>query len=210
MSLEDIENLPILDKETAISQLDDAELFETMLIGFEDMSMRTNLTDLKIAVEKGDYSNIRLSSHSLKGASSYIHAERVKTIASLIQSAVDNNELNSVTRYYPELVKQCILLKRVIRREACMKEDKPFEDDDSDFDVPIAVNFKVVKRSNNDFEVLQIGELEVPNFNKEAAAEKEDTLENQKLKEVPYNVEEGIDIKTNEEPKSACCSCVII
>eukprot|EP00826_Nyctotherus_ovalis_P000729 TRINITY_DN10028_c0_g1_i12.p1 TRINITY_DN10028_c0_g1~~TRINITY_DN10028_c0_g1_i12.p1 ORF type:complete len:250 (-),score=67.59 TRINITY_DN10028_c0_g1_i12:96-740(-) len=210
MSLDDIDSLPILDKEMAINQLDDAELFETMLSGFEEMSMRSNLTDIKIAIEKADYGNVRLSSHSLKGASSYIHAERVKTVASLIQTAVDSNNCALVAKYYPELVKQCILLKRMIRREACSKDGKVFEDDDSDFDVPIAKNFKVVKRSNNDFEVAQIGEMEVPADNKETLLEKGETSATQKIKEAQDKYDDGMDIKTNEEPKSACCTCIIL
>ena len=156
MSLEEIERLPILDKEIAIKHLDDAGLFETMLMGFEEMSMRNNLTNLKIALEKMDYYNIRLSSHSLKGASSYLHAERVKTAASLIQFAVDKQRPDDIFKYYPILIKQCILLKRRVRYEECLKESKPFRDDESDFDVPLAKYFKIIKRSSNDFDIMQI------------------------------------------------------
>ena len=209
MSLDEIDELPILDKETAINQLDDVELFETMIVGFEDMSMRSNLTDLKIAIEKLDYSNIRLSSHSLKGASSYIHAERVKTVASLIQSAIDDNQIDSINKYYSVLIKQCILLKKAIRHEMCTKEAKPFEDDDNDFDVPIAANFKVIKKSSDDFEVVQIGELAGLTKKKESI-KKGDALTDRKSREVSEKIENMMEIKTNEEPKSACCNCNVI
>ncbi len=124
MSVQEIESLPILDKATAIQQLDDAELFETMLMGFEEMSMRRNLTELKIAMDDVDYYNIRLNSHSLKGASSYLHAERVKTAAADVQFAVDNQKVDDIFKHYPILIKQCIVLKRAIRYEACAKDRK--------------------------------------------------------------------------------------
>ncbi len=122
MSVQEIEALPILDKETAIQQLDDADLFDTMLTGFEEMSMRRNLTELKIALDDIDYYNIRLNAHSLKGASSYLHAERVKTAAANMQLAVDSQKGEDIFKYYPILIKQCMILKRRIRQEACTKE----------------------------------------------------------------------------------------
>jgi len=156
MASADIESLPILDKVTAIKDLDDVKLFENMLMGFEDMAMKTNLTNLKIALENMDYYNIRMSSHSLKGAASYLHAERVKTSASLVQLAVDEQKPLNIFKYYPILLKECIVLKRRIRQEACQKAGKPLKDDESDFDIPIAKYFKLIKRSSLDFEVLQI------------------------------------------------------
>ena len=189
MYLDDINKLPIIDKETAIEQLDDAQLFESMLMGFEEMSMRNNLTELMIALEKKDYVNVRLSSHSLKGASSYIHAERVKTLASNIQIAIDNKTNEDAFKYYPELVKQCIILKRQIRKEACTKSGKAFANDDSDFDVPIAKFFKIEKRSADDFDVVQI------------SGNTDSTKKT--IKE-----EEGI--KMNEEAKSVGCQCFLL
>lgn len=122
MSIEEIERLPILDKQTAIKHLDDEDLFETMLMGFEDMSMKKNLVELKIAMDDLDYYNIRLNSHSLKGASSYLHAERVREASAQIQFAVDYQKANDIFKFYPILIKQCIILKKKIRYEACLKE----------------------------------------------------------------------------------------
>lgn len=81
MNLDNIEELPILDKAAAIERLGDESLFETMMEGFEDMTMGKNLTTLKIAVDELDYLSIRMQAHSLKGASSYLGAERVKKAA---------------------------------------------------------------------------------------------------------------------------------
>ena len=122
MSIEEIERLPILDKLTAIKHLDDADLFDTMLMGFDDMSMKKNLVELKIAMDDVDYFNIRLNSHSLKGASSYLHAERVREASAQLQFAVDNQKSNDIFKYYQILVKQCIILKKRIRYETCIKE----------------------------------------------------------------------------------------
>ena len=124
MDLAEIESLPILDKETAIRDLGDVELFETMLMGFEEMTMRKNLTELKFAIEDLNYKAIRLNSHSLKGASSYLHAERVKTAAAQLQFTIDSQTPEEIFKKYPVLIKQCIILKRKIRLEGCLKESK--------------------------------------------------------------------------------------
>ena len=207
MSLEEIENLPILDKETAISQLDDAELFDTMLMGFEDMSMRGNLTDLKISLEKSDFPNVRLSTHSLKGASSYIHAERVKTLAALIQCSVDNQKYDDIFKYYPELIKQCVLLKRKIRYEACAKDGKQFGDDESDFDLPIAKYYKIIKRSANDFDVAQVSKPPIPTSNEKPTSGGSRDQINGCKNETGQN-----DVGTKLEGALKCigCTCCII
>lgn len=121
MDLDNIEELPILDMETAIKDLGDDSLFISMMERFEDMSMRENLTNLKIALDDLDYFNIRTQSHSLKGASSYIHAERVKTAAEKIQSCVEHQQIEGIFKAYPILIQQCIILKRKIRSEMCRR-----------------------------------------------------------------------------------------
>lgn len=112
----------MLDKETAIKQLGDYSLFETMLEGFEEMSMRKALTGLKIAYDDLDYRNIRLQAHSLKGSSSYLHAERVRAIGEKLQADVDSQNLDSIFKDYPVLIKQCIALKKAIRFEVCRQK----------------------------------------------------------------------------------------
>ena len=210
MATEDIESLPILDRETAIKQLDDVSLFETMLMGFEDMSMRNNLTDLKLALEKADYYNIRLSSHSLKGASSYLRAERVRAAAAQVQMAVDSQKSDDIFKYYPILVKQCILLKRRIRYEACIKEGildcycigKQFHDDETDFDVPIAKYYQLIKRSANDFDVIQVSKAgKMPQIPKYDFKQGHRDMEADKAPAA--EVQTGVDHKLQQENTAA-------
>lgn len=165
MTSEEIERELILDKETAIKQLGDEDLFMTLLTGFEDMTLRKNLIDLKISLENIDYYNIRQNAHALKGASAYLYAQRVKSATSHIETAVENRQVGEIFKYYPILIKQCIILKQKIRYEICLKESmyhnltflgKPFSEDESDFDVPIAKFYKLIKRSANDFDIKQI------------------------------------------------------
>jgi HPt (histidine-containing phosphotransfer) domain-containing protein len=124
MELENIEELPILDKQTAITDLGEENLFFTMIEGFEEMSLRKNLTALKIAFDDLDYYNIRAQAHSLKGASSYIHAERVKTAAERMQYCIEHQLADSIFKVYSTLIQQCIILKRKIRSEVCRKNSK--------------------------------------------------------------------------------------
>ena len=220
MSLEDIENMPILDKETAITQLGDSSLFDVMLTSFEEMSMRTNLTDLKIALEKVDYINIRLSSHSLKGAASYIHAERVKTATSLLQSVIDNKKYDEISKHYLVLIKQCILLKRRIRYETCIKEEKSFNDDESDFDIPIAKNFNVIKHSATDFYIVEVSstgsDFKISNreTKEHATISPQEKTKSKKIpdstKKPNSQIPEIMEIEMAEPQKIACCNCNIV
>ena len=151
-----IDELPVLDKTNAIKQLGDAELFETMLEGFEEMSMRKNLIGIKIAIDELDYFNVRVQAHSLKGSASYVHAERVKTAAEKLYTDIDSKNVEGLFKDYPILVKQCIILKKTIRFEGCKKKKGQFKDDDTDFDIPLSKFYKIMKRSALDFDVMQI------------------------------------------------------
>jgi len=151
-----LDELPILDKLNAIKQLGDAELFETMLEGFEEMSMRKSLLNLKIAMDDLDYFNIRLTAHSLKGSASYVRAERVKSAAEKVYNDIDSQNVEKLFRDYPALIKQCIMLKKAIRYETCKKKKIQFKDDNEDFNVPISKFYMIAKRSSLDFEVVQM------------------------------------------------------
>ena len=125
MSTGNIEELQILNKQEAIDGLGGIELFESMLEGFEDLSLRKNLTALKIALDEIDYFNIRMQAHSLKGSSSYLRAERVTKLAERLQSDVEKQQAQEIFKDYSILVKQCILLKRMIRYEILKKDGNP-------------------------------------------------------------------------------------
>ena len=121
MSNGNIEELQIMNKQEAIDGLGGLELFESMLEGFEDLSLRKNLTGLKIALDEIDYYSIRMQAHSLKGSSSYLRAERVTKLAEKIQSDVEKRLAQEIFKDYATLIKQCILLKRMIRYEIFKK-----------------------------------------------------------------------------------------
>eukprot|EP00826_Nyctotherus_ovalis_P062973 TRINITY_DN9196_c0_g1_i2.p1 TRINITY_DN9196_c0_g1~~TRINITY_DN9196_c0_g1_i2.p1 ORF type:complete len:211 (+),score=55.10 TRINITY_DN9196_c0_g1_i2:216-848(+) len=209
MSLDDLTNLLIVDRKAAIEQLEDEDLFETMFLSFDEMSMHNSLISLKKAVEKADYPNIKFSSHSLKGAASYIRARRVEFVAGLIQKAIENNQNELVYRYYPELIKQCILLKRVIYETLCKKEDRPLVRDDTEYDVPIAENFKLLKKANDKFDIVQVARPEAVKETKDSSLEKGDASTSQIVKEAPHKVEAPMEIKTSDNHKNTCCTCII-
>eukprot|EP00826_Nyctotherus_ovalis_P061630 TRINITY_DN878_c0_g1_i4.p1 TRINITY_DN878_c0_g1~~TRINITY_DN878_c0_g1_i4.p1 ORF type:complete len:217 (+),score=44.28 TRINITY_DN878_c0_g1_i4:204-854(+) len=156
MYLNEVEKLPVLDEDAAMKELNDRELLETIMLGFEDMTMRGSLAKLKAALENANYTNVRICSHALKGAASYIHAERVRAQSSNLQTAVDNKHYENAAKYYCELIKECIVLKKRIRLEKCKKKGKIFIEDSSDFDVPIAKGYKIVKKSQKNFNVVSI------------------------------------------------------
>ena len=122
MSIVNIEELPILNKEEAIEGLGGVELFESMLESFEDLSLRKNLISLKIAIDDIDYYSIRMQAHSLKGSAGYLHAERVTKIAEKLQNDIERQQADEIFKDYSMLVKQCIMLKRTIRFEMLKKE----------------------------------------------------------------------------------------
>ncbi len=113
----DIDQLPILSKKAAIACLGGPELFENMIESFEDLTLRKNLRTLKIALDDVDYAGIHAQAHSLKGSAGYLHAERVTRAAEKIERDVDLQLPNEIFKDYPQLIKQCIVLKRAIRRE---------------------------------------------------------------------------------------------
>ena len=121
-SIPNLEKLLIIDKKAAIEGLGGLELFESMLEGFEDLSLRKNLTSLKIALDEMDYFSIRMQAHSLKGSSSYLHAERVTKIAEKMQNDVEKQLPEEIFKDYPLLIKQCIVLKRAIRFDLLKKQ----------------------------------------------------------------------------------------
>ena len=72
---------------------------------------------LKIAGDELDYVSIRQQIMSLKASASYICAKRVQYLSEKIQLSIENELLNEILKYYPILIKECIILKRIINRE---------------------------------------------------------------------------------------------
>ena len=85
---------PLLDSVSAINDLGDDGLFNILLENFDASTAKT-LDDLKVAMDKIDYFEIRMKSHAMKGPSAYIHAERVRRAAEIVQFCVDNQEADN-------------------------------------------------------------------------------------------------------------------
>jgi len=110
-----IEELQIINKEKAIECLGGQDLFENMMEGFEELSLKKSLVALKIAMDDLDYLNIRMAAHSLKGSASYLQAERVAFITAKMQADVEKQLPEEIFKDYAVLIKQAILLRRAIR-----------------------------------------------------------------------------------------------
>lgn len=106
---------PIINIEKAIRDLGDEDLFKKLINDFDATLIKT-LEDLRIAMDGIDYKEIRMKSHSLKGPSSYIQAERVRRSAEILQQFMDKQDAHSAFKAYPQLIKECITLRRHIRK----------------------------------------------------------------------------------------------
>ena len=115
------DSAPILDPAGAIAGLESDELFNTLIDAY-DATLINTLKDLKVAMDSFDYKEIRMKSHSLKGPSSYIHAERVRRAAEIVQQNVDKQEGPNIFKNYPMLIKECIILRREVRIHVAKRE----------------------------------------------------------------------------------------
>ena len=165
MTLEQIEEFPILNREHAVYYLEDAEVFDTIIEGYSETKLKRGLNSFKAALEAGDFNRVALESQALKNCAIYIQAQRTVAVARAIyESCVPKLEVDAICQYYPILIKQSILLRRRIRQEIFQKNKLVFnEDNDADFDVPIAKQYKLDKRSFNDFDVSQVENVEIHN-----------------------------------------------
>lgn len=153
------DNLMLLNSKKAITDLGDAELYNMMLAGIEDTTLRPNLAKLKNAMDVFDYKEIRMTSHTLKGSIAYIGGERAKRASEIVQFNVDKQQGPEIFKNYPLIIEECIKLKREIRRYSVMNklENSPseFKENDADFDVPICKFYKLKKESATNFKIVQ-------------------------------------------------------
>jgi len=105
---------PLLDPQSAISDLGDDSLFNMLLENYDSSTIKT-LEDLRVAMDKIDYYEIRMKSHAMKGPSAYIHSERVRRAAEIVQFCIDRQEAENAYKYYPQLIKEFIKLRRKIK-----------------------------------------------------------------------------------------------
>jgi hypothetical protein len=122
MASDNIDALAILDKEAAIKELGNEGLFDMMLEGFEDMTMRKNLTQIMIAMDDLNFGAVARQANSLKGAVSYLHAERIQVLSDKLISDVEARNPEAIFQDYSQLIVQCITLKRKIRYEESKKK----------------------------------------------------------------------------------------
>ena len=109
---------PVLDYDKAINDLGDEGLFNTLLESYDSTLLKT-LDELQVAMDSFDYKEIRMKAHSLKGPSSYIQAERVRRASEVLQQCVDKQEGSNTYKYYAQLIKECISLRRRVRQYLC-------------------------------------------------------------------------------------------
>jgi len=106
-------------------------------------------------------------------------------------------------------------------------------EDEADFNVPIAKYYKLIKRSNNDFDIIQIAKANplppIPKFvfdkknadNRPVIAPEEVPLsqpeheeKSHEMKEIEVqakpDVENKMPINMYEEPKKTGCSCLLL
>ncbi len=109
------DSAPVLDPTTAINNLGDDGLFIQLMENYDSSLMKT-LEELRVAMDQIDYREIRQKSHSLKGPASYIQGERVRRAAEIVQLCVDRQEGPNIYKYYPQLIKESIRLRRRVRQ----------------------------------------------------------------------------------------------
>ena len=126
MSLQRLEELPIIDHRAAMVQYGEDSMLMNLLPTFEDMSLGKDLIALKVGIDELDFYVVRAKAHSLKGASGYMCARRLYLIAEKLQFDVDRQQTDEVFLDYAILIRQCILVKREIRLEIAKSEGRYF------------------------------------------------------------------------------------
>ena len=116
-------NAPVLCYEKAIENLGDEDLFNELLKSFDETLMN-NLADIKGGMDKFDYADIRLKTHTLKGTSSYIQGERVRRASEIMQFCIDRQDAKGAYEHYPLLIVESIKLRRAIRQYLCRLNSK--------------------------------------------------------------------------------------
>ena len=92
----------VFDLDGLLERLGDREYLEMFVAKFID-SAGDLMTALKGAIGEGSSSEIRLQSHSIKGASASIGAEAMRSIAAQMEGLAKEGDLSSVPGLYAEL-----------------------------------------------------------------------------------------------------------
>ena len=109
--------LRIINKEQAIDLMGgDEETFIEMVKQFEPMSIVPDFKGISEAWNKvdHDWKSIKRHCHSLKGASSYIGADRLNNAAKQCEDAANETNLQLFAQLYSQLATEALKLKREI------------------------------------------------------------------------------------------------
>ena len=111
----EIDQLHLLDIDHAIEVIGDESILYDMLGQFIEMN-KPALESLKKAMETHDVKTLRENAHSLKGATSYICANKVSAIAKYMQDSCDHNNPEEAVKQYPCLIFELVNTNREIRK----------------------------------------------------------------------------------------------
>ncbi|MCC6490957.1 MAG: response regulator, partial [Candidatus Hydrogenedentes bacterium] len=96
--------------------MNDEELAKIVASGFlEDIPRQ--IQTLRTALDEGDVSNVKLRTHSIKGAAANVGGEAVRAVASDMESAAKNGDLNAIQARMDELETEFERLRRAITDE---------------------------------------------------------------------------------------------
>jgi len=71
---------------------------------------------IKVCVENKEYSNLKITLQSLKGAAMYTHSEKLQQIAESFKEALEKGEYEKEKIYYPVLIKEINELRNSVRQ----------------------------------------------------------------------------------------------
>ena len=92
----------------------DKSMLKELLYGFDGMSVIPVFAGIAAAWEKRNWTEIKRHSHSLKGSSSYLHADFLINSAKACQDAAGLCDENSFLKFYPLMATETLRMKRAV------------------------------------------------------------------------------------------------
>jgi len=87
---------PVFNREDLMERLDHDHFLAVELAKLFIIDAETRLASLGKVIDSGATEKIENEAHSLKGAASNLAAEKVRAIASLIETAAKNNDMENI------------------------------------------------------------------------------------------------------------------
>jgi len=94
--------------------MDDADLVETIINAFLD-DTPVQIRSLQDFLRTGDAKNVQITAHTIKGSSATVRGEVMQQVASAMEKAAEERELDKVESLMPELEMQFARLKKAMR-----------------------------------------------------------------------------------------------